>query len=313
MIAKVVATISAHQLITSGEKIVVGISGGPDSVALLMLLKELQIDLVAAHVNYQTRGQDSDNDEKFTRQLACKLGVPIFVKKTRLDKNQSGFEARARQIRYRFFDKVCAQTGATKIAIAHNSDDLVETMLLHWLRGAGPRGLAGLAYRRGRIIRPCLDVSREEILKYLRRCRQSYRTDKSNRDIRYRRNWVRWRLLPYLRRGVDKNIDKQLQASARQFGELANWVETEAAEQLQKLCLKKDQYNLKKFLQLSLIIQGEIIRTLLGKYNVTKKHVAEVRAVLQNSETGKRKCFHGVCIVKQKESFLVEKKGKIRT
>jgi len=170
-----------------------------------------------------------------------------------------------------------------------------------------------LAYRRGRVIRPCLDVSRKEILHYLRRRQQSYRTDKSNRDIRYRRNWVRWRLLPYLRRGVDKNIDQQLQTSARQFAALADWVEAEAAFQLKKLRLKKGQYRLKNFLELPPILQGEIIRTLLGKYNITKKHVEEVRVVLRNSESGKQKCFRGVCVVKQKKVFLVKKAGKLRT
>jgi tRNA(Ile)-lysidine synthase len=310
MITKVAATITEHKLIKSGDKIVVGVSGGPDSVALLCLLQELKFDLVAAHINYQTRGHDSDKDEKFTRQLARKLEVPVFVKKVKLNKNKSGFEARARLVRYRFFDKVCLQNNAAKIAVAHNSNDLVETMLLHWLRGAGPRGLAGLAYCRGRVIRPLLDVSREEIIEYLRRRRQSFRIDKSNRDVRYRRNWVRWRLLPYLRRQVDKNIDKQLLHSARQFGDLADWLEAEAAVQLDKLRIKNGEYKIKSFLLLPSIIQGEIIRTLLGKYHITKKHVAEVLAVLQKSESGKQKSFRGIKIVKKARTFLVEKLDK---
>ncbi len=312
MLTKVRKTIEKQKLLGPDSRVVVAVSGGPDSVTLLSALNNLYpgAELVVAHVNYQSRGQDSEADEAFTRRLAEQLKLPILVKKIRLDKDKAGFEARAREVRYHFFEEVRQKEKADVIAVAHHSDDVVETMLLNLRRGAGPRGLAGMPYRRGDIVRPLLDVTRSEIESYLAAKRLSYREDKSNQDTRYRRNWVRHKLLPRLRRENYPDIDWQLRELAAKFLLLADAVEAEAARRKKSLEIVPGEYQLVSFLALSPLLQGEIIRELLGKMDISRRHVAEVIKLLESSESGKYKEFKGVVIEKQKDRFLVQRRSQ---
>jgi len=294
------------------DNILVAVSGGPDSVCLFHFLvknfPDLRLGII--HINYQTRGADSEAEEDCVRSLGRKHDVPVFVGKFRLKKDSPGFEERARDLRYDYFAKIHSETGAKAVALAHHRDDVVETMLLNLGRGAGPRGLAGIPYKRDFVVRPFLDISRREVMAYLRTNKIDYRQDKSNYDISFRRNWVRHRLLPYLRQEVGPEIDSKLFEISQRYKVIADRIEQAARQKISTLKIDDNRYRLKEFLEQPLFLQGEIIRTLLGKTDISKRHVAEVISVLKNSEAGKYKEFKGVRIEKKTQIFFGIRSGK---
>ena len=183
-------------------RMLVGLSGGADSVALLLLLLESNTQVSAVHVNHGLRGDASDGDEAFVRALCAKHHVPLYV--YRADPPENPGENWARQVRYGFFRQAMAESQADALVLAHHRDDQAETLLLHLMRGAGLSGLTGMAaesLRDGiRILRPLLGYSRAELRAYLQEQEQVWREDASNEDARYLRNAVRGELLPLMER-----------------------------------------------------------------------------------------------------------------
>lgn len=194
---------ACRQLLQPGDTVVCGFSGGADSTALLWCLislqEELKIHVSAAHYNHRLRGEESDRDEAFVRDF-CKIHeIPLTVGRGDVEacREQEGLtlEEAARKLRYGFLESLPAD----KIAVAHNADDNAETVLLHLIRGSGLRGLCGIPPRRGRIVRPLLTVSREEILSYLREEGLSWVEDSTNASEDCTRNRMRHRVLPLLK------------------------------------------------------------------------------------------------------------------
>jgi len=192
-------------LLPEQASIVVGVSAGSDSVALIALLHKLQhslgiTKLVIAHVNYGLRGADSDGDEAFVSALGSSLGIPVFEKRLHgHTTNEPGMELWAREERYRFFREVCRDNGCTLIATGHTLDDQAETVLMRMLRGSGLNGLRGIApFRSDGVIRPLLTLQKKELLQWLDDEGISYRTDRSNSDVRLLRNRIRHEVLPQL-------------------------------------------------------------------------------------------------------------------
>ena len=183
-------------------KLLVGLSGGADSVALLLLLLDSGADAVAVHVNHGLRGEASDGDEAFVQELCARLNVPLLTYRACPPENPG--EGWAREARYGFFRQAMRETGADALVLAHHRDDQAETLLLHLLRGAGLTGLAGMAADSEmdgmRILRPLLAYSREELRAYLKEKNQPWREDASNGDARYLRNALRRDVLPVLER-----------------------------------------------------------------------------------------------------------------
>lgn len=206
-IANVRRTLQSEQLLTKGDHVVVGVSGGVDSMVLLHLLhrccRTLHLILTVAHVNYRKRGLASDEDESLVVKTAEQWGCEVVVERPRFSP-RGNFQEKARDFRRDFFCRLAQKRGVACVVLAHHQDDQVETILLHLVRGAGPSGLTGMAKRSfvdgTTFIRPLLDVSRDEIMKYARQYRIPYREDASNDDIRYRRNHIRHELLPELRK-----------------------------------------------------------------------------------------------------------------
>jgi tRNA(Ile)-lysidine synthase len=204
--ARVLAFVRQEALLRPGDRVVVAVSGGSDSVALLHLLRELseagEIALAAvAHLNHSLR-ETADADEAFCRALAQAHGVAFVSERVdvagRAREQGVSTEDAGRHARYQFFARVADEVGADAVATGHTRDDQAETFLLRLLRGAGPRGLAGIHPRSGRVVRPVLEVSREELRAYLESMGQPFREDETNRDLSIPRNRVRHELLPFL-------------------------------------------------------------------------------------------------------------------
>ena len=200
MIDQFQAYINRCNLIAEGDKLVLALSGGMDSMVLSDLLLKTKVDFVVAHCNFHLRGEESDGDEKFVREYAERNGIQCFVKHfdTEQYATEQGIsiEMAARDLRYAWFEELRQQLGYDKIAVAHHADDQAETFFINLLRGAGLRGLKGMQPQNGVIIRPLLWASREQIHQYALENQITWREDHTNAETFYLRNKIRNQLLP---------------------------------------------------------------------------------------------------------------------
>ena len=215
MLNKLLAFVRKNNLITPGDRVVCAVSGGADSVALLfalyLLREKLDITLSAAHFNHNLRDAESDEDETFVRQLCSRYDIPLNVGSAQVTAGKKGLEAAAREARYAFF-----ATLPGKIATAHTADDNAETVLLHLIRGTGLKGLGAIAPMRGNIIRPMLDVTRQEVEDFLAEYYLQYRQDSSNETDTFLRNRIRHHVMPLLKQENPK-ICENLSAMAQRL------------------------------------------------------------------------------------------------
>ena len=220
-----------HCLLSCGDRILVAVSGGPDSVALLHLLYELRVEfqlyLEMAHLQHGIRGEEAREDARFVADLAEKLKLPFHLKEIDLprmksDAGKGNLEALARAERYRFFAETVRARNLNKVATAHTQDEQAETMLMWFLRGAGMKGLGGMSPRQQlqiaggelsgtlTVIRPLLDVAKSEVLEYLKDRNFTYRVDRSNQDPTFLRNWIRSELMPKIQERVGSGFSARL-------------------------------------------------------------------------------------------------------
>ena len=241
-------TVKRFSLLNPGDSVLCSVSGGPDSVALLRVLKELSrewpLSLSALHVNHGLRGAESDADASFVGTLCRQLEVPLHVRSQPLKAGPGmNLQDLARRVRYRFLSEIASAAGSVA-ATGHNLQDQAETFLLKLARGAGPTGLSGIFPAREilprgpvespvRMVRPLLERDREEILGFLERRGQPYRDDSSNRNLRYDRNWVRHQLIPDLRSRLNPALITTLGRTARIFQEVAEYLEAEGRKAFQ--------------------------------------------------------------------------------
>ncbi len=232
--ARVLQTISQYNMISRGDKILVAVSGGADSVCLLSVLDRLKNDLgfglYCAHVNHGLRGEAADSDQMFVQDMCSRRGIKFFSKKVDVaalakEKKVSTEEA-GRGVRYDFFNELLEQYGFQKIATAHNRDDNAETIMMRIIRGTGIDGLGGIKYVRDElIIRPILDIPRCDIEKYCKEKNLDFCTDATNFENDYTRNKIRNELIPYLEREFNSNIKDtlvRLGANAKEDGAFLN-------------------------------------------------------------------------------------------
>jgi tRNA(Ile)-lysidine synthase len=222
---EVIRFIKEEKLFSSTDPVLVALSGGADSVALLRILHSAGYRCEAAHCNFHLRGEESDRDETFVRQLCQSLDIPLhtidFNTTTYAAERHISIEMAARELRYDWFEKLRKEQEAAVITVAHHRDDSVETMLLKLLRGTGIAGLQGIRPRNGAIVRPLLCVDREEILHYLQSIGQTYVTDSSNLEDTYTRNKIRLRLLPLLQE-INPSVKSTLLETGQHLKEVAD-------------------------------------------------------------------------------------------
>ncbi|MFY0672797.1 MAG: tRNA lysidine(34) synthetase TilS [Bacteroidia bacterium] len=201
IVKKVKEWIDENSLLKVGEKVICAISGGKDSVAMTLLLKELGFKVVLAHVNFNLRDQESNGDEAFVRDFAKSESLAFYCKsvdtKNQLQKGES-VQLAARRIRYDWFESLSQELAINKIATAHTANDNAETIIYNLTKGAGLKGISGIPQKNGRIIRPIMCISTNEVLEYLKSKTQLYRSDSSNHSDKYARNKIRHHVSPVL-------------------------------------------------------------------------------------------------------------------
>ena len=218
MLEQFQAYINRYNLIAEGDRLILALSGGMDSMVLADLLPKAKVEFVAAHCNFHLRGEESDGDEQFVREFAERNGLRLYVKhfKTETFAKEQGIsiEMAARALRYAWFEELRQQLNYDKIAVAHHADDQAETFIINLLRGAGLRGLKGMQPKNGAIIRPMLWASREQIHQYAIENSIAWREDHTNAEIVYLRNKIRNQLLPVFdelhpeaRQGLYKSLE----------------------------------------------------------------------------------------------------------
>jgi len=248
---KVRQYIERLKLLESGGKTLVALSGGADSVALLRVMLDLGYACEAAHCNFHLRGEESDRDEAFVKDLCGKLHVPIhtqhFDTLRAAEEKGISIEMAARELRYGWFEELRKQTGCGLIAVAHHQDDSIETFLLNLIRGTGIKGLRGIQPKNGLIIRPLLCVSHEEILDYLKYLKQPFVTDSTNLQPDYTRNKIRLELLPMME-SINPSIRQSILQTSRYMDE-AYLVYNNGIEQGRNRVLENQRIDINRLLK----------------------------------------------------------------
>lgn len=262
MLLKVQAALA--KMLEPGEALLVGVSGGADSVALLDTLVKSGWQPHVCHLNHQLRGPASDADAEFVRVLAAQYGLESTIEWRKVAGDEDG----ARRARHEFFAKVAAQTGIQKLALAHTADDQAETFLLRLLRGAGVPGLVGIWPERQlgklRVIRPMLKVRRTEVLEYVGTQGLKYREDASNADTRFTRNRIRHELLPMLERDFNPAIREVLLHTAEILRDEDFYLLHHVAQRFYMTVCQNDAVNVKALTNCPVAIQRRVLRFWLG-------------------------------------------------
>ena len=298
---KVLKTIQKYNLIEEKDKLVVGVSGGPDSMALLNVLLEFEeegtfiFDMVVCHINHGIR-EEADSDEAYVADFCKKKGIPFFAKKIKVEKlakqEKIGTEEMGRKERYAFFEEILKQTGANKIATAHTANDNAETVLMNILRGSGTSGLKGIEAKRDHLIRPLIECTREEIEAYCEQMKLSPRIDKTNLENVYTRNKVRNLLIPYIKENFNPNIIETINRLSDLSSKEDAYLEKQAEIAYRKVMLeeRKDQiildlksFNLQETVIKSRLVLYTINRLFGTKNGIEKKHIEDILMLCSNN------------------------------
>jgi len=245
MIEKALNTIEKYNMINQHDKIVMGISGGPDSVAMFDILYNIidvyNIEIFAVHINHMIRGADAERDEKFVENLCRSKGVPFFLFKEDIPyiAKKMGYseEEAGRIIRYKALREVLNRVKGDKIAVAHNKNDVVETIILNILRGSGMEGLIGIKPVSGNIIRPMIEFSRSEIEDYIEKKELSFVSDKTNFEDFYRRNKVRLKLLPFIKENFNVDVAENLYRLSKLLSSEDDYMNIQTKNICEKICI----------------------------------------------------------------------------
>lgn len=302
MIEKVLNTIKKYNLISDNDKIVLGVSGGPDSICMLDILNQIKIEekikfeMVVAHINHQIR-EEANEDEKYVQDYCGKNQIKFYSKRIDVVKyannNKIGLEEAGRILRYDFFDEVIKITKSNKIAIAHNKNDKIETIIMNVLRGSGLAGLKGIEPSRDdKIIRPLIECEREEIEKYCEEKKLNPRIDKTNFINDCTRNKVRNIVLPYIKEEFNPNIIETINRLAEVATETEDYLQNETEKIYEELKIEEINglvvLDLKKFNTKDTLIKKRVLiytinKTLGNVQNVEKVNIEDLIKLCQNN------------------------------
>ncbi len=325
---KVLKTIKKFDMLSFDDKVLVGVSGGPDSVTLLKILlsfrQKYNLSIYIAHLNHMLRGKESDEDANFVKDLAQKLDLPCEVKSCNLTeiarKKQLNLEEAAREYRYMFYLKTAQKFGANKIALGHNADDQVETVLMRFLRGSGLEGLMGIPSVRDKIIRPLIECTREEIEKYCQEHKIEYRIDSTNKETIYFRNKIRLDLLPLLSQDYNKNIKDIILHLQSIISEVSAYLQQKTELLFREIVKVEGRariiVDLKKFNPVDSVLKRRIIRKSIevvkgNLYSISFTHNDEILKLTKSKSGEKEISLSGNLRVKKSYDQLIIYKKKI--
>jgi len=267
------------------KKVVVGVSGGADSVVLAHALKKLGYEIIIAHLNHQLRGAESDADEKFVKDLAKDWGVFYSVKMGFIPK-EGNLENNARKVRYAFLEDVRKKYNADYIAVGHHLDDQIETVLMHMVRGSGLRGQIGIKYQKDKLIRPMLDIKRSEVLDYAKKNQIEYRMDESNNDLSYNRNFWRHLVTPYLKNKMPDLYKKITDINKKASTRLKNV--SKKADDWSKKYFIDSSFKRAQFNRLAEHIKVEILIQMLGAKDLYGTTLSRLVDFTKFGQSGKK-------------------------
>lgn len=280
LVRKVYDTIKKSEMICQGDSVIVGVSGGADSVCLLSVLKNLQMSmdlkLTAVHIHHGLRGEAADRDRDFVIQLCQTLHVPCECFQTDIREmaqaQHLSEEEAGRMFRYECFEQVRQQKQASKIAVAHHMDDQAETVLLNLFRGSGLKGMAGIPAVRDVIVRPLLKISRSDIEEYLKKHQIAYRNDATNFETEYTRNRIRLDILPYVTEHINPAAVSHIAETAAIAADICRYIEKQAAAIGRTMIrqVSADDYTVLEidaavFINQDIAIQRELLRQVMNR------------------------------------------------
>lgn len=284
---KVRKTIREYNLIEKNDSIVVGVSGGPDSMTLLSILlkvkEEFNLKIYVAHVNHMLR-ENAIKDEEYVKEFCEKNNIEMFIKKANISeiakKEKIGLEEAGRNVRYNFFEEVLKNTESNKIAIAHNLNDKVETIIMNTLRGSGVSGLKGIEAKRKKYIRPLIEIERYEIEKYCIENKINPRHDESNDDNTYTRNKIRNIVIPYIKNEFNPNIIKTLNRLSEIIKEEDEYVQSKTEKIFKEILLTNEKNKIeldpRKFNDQEKVIQKNLILLAIKKVKGSTQGIEKV-------------------------------------
>lgn len=294
---RVLEYILENKLLQEKEKVVVGVSGGPDSICLLEVLyrlqKQLEIELVVAHINHMLRGEEANKDEKYVNDFCVERGIEVYSKRININefakKQRMSTETAGREARYQFFREVMEKTNSNKIATAHNANDQVETIFMRIMRGTGLEGLTGIPVKRESIyIRPILFLQREEIEWYCEKNNLNPRIDRSNMERDYSRNKIRLDIIPYMKENFNPDVVTVINRMADTLKEDNELIESVIDEYFFKYCkVEKDYIVIRSDIA---VCKSVIINRVIRKatsiisgsgYNIEAKHIVSIKKLLK--------------------------------
>ena len=275
-----------HQLLSGEKPVVVGISGGADSVALLHILVSLGYKCIAAHCNFNLRGDESFRDEQFTIDFTKRLQVPLckisFETNKYAQENRLSVEMAARELRYRWFEELLNTYDADAVAVAHHRDDSVETLLINLTRGSGIAGLTGIKPKNGKVVRPLLCVSREDIYAYIEKNGLEYVTDSSNSSDIYTRNFIRLKVIPLLEE-INPSVKASLARTANHLYD-ASLIYNHSIEEARRVIIQNNRLSISALL--SFPAPATILYEMLKPYGFSRTVCESIFTVL-DKDSGK--------------------------
>ena len=290
---QILNTIKKYELIKSGDKIVLAVSGGPDSIFMLDILnklkEQLKIEIIVCHVNHMIR-DDAEDDEIFVKKFCDKYNIECYIKRIDVQEyannNKIGTEEAGRIVRYAFFEEVLEKTKSNKIAVAHNKNDKIETIIMNLLRGTGIQGLRGIEpIRNNRYIRPIIEIPRKDIEIYCKEKNLNPRIDKTNFENIYTRNKIRNIIIPYIEKEFNPNIIESINRLSEIATEEDDYINKKTKSVYDKLLIQKNEneiiLDLKEFNIQDTVIKKRLvlytINELVGSINgIEKIHIEDI-------------------------------------